>query len=146
MGDEKRTAVAEIKNNVVIVDVEDLVVERRRHRRLLLLLLVGLIAEVVGSIVVASGCGRVQLDVIARFPDFLSIVGGCFFVLAAPSLSFGETRIFSRCAKFMSQRARTSQDGIREPSHDQLTARIFLAVESQSSPGRMIPGVLSPVR
>jgi len=54
-GDEKRTAVAEIKNNVVIVDVEELVVERRRHRRLLLLL-VGLIAEVVGSIVVASGC------------------------------------------------------------------------------------------
>lgn len=34
----------------------------------------------------------------------------------------------------------------KEPSHDQLTARIFLAVESQSSPGRMIPGVLSPVR
>ena len=63
-GDEKRTAVAEIKNNVVIVGVEDLVVERRRHRRPLLLL-VGLIAEVVGSIV-ASGCGRVQLDVIAR--------------------------------------------------------------------------------
>ena len=70
MGDEKRMAVAEIKNNVVIVDVEDLVVERRRHRRLLLLLLVGLIAEVVGSIVVASGCSRVQLELSPDFSGF----------------------------------------------------------------------------